>query len=144
MDFVHFYKIKIKWTKGNEGELSEAGLPVIHTATAPPFPGGVPDVWSPEHLFVASINGCVMTTFLAIAENSKLEFESYECSAEGKLEKVEGKYLISEVVLRPVIKVKFEKDLERARRIVIKSENTCLISNSVKTQIFLEPKIISK
>ncbi len=142
MDFVHFYDIKIKWTKGKEGELTEPTLPAIHTGTAPPFPGGVPDVWSPEHLFVASINACLMTTFFAIAENSKLEFESYECGATGKLEKVEGRYMISEVVLKPLIKVKFEKDIERARRIIIKSGNICLISNSVKTQVMLEPEVI--
>ena len=142
MDLVHFYNIKIKWTKGNEGDLSEPTLPVIHTAIAPPFPGGVPDVWSPEHLFVASINSCLMTSFLIIAGNSKLEFESYECTARGKLEKVEDKYMISEVVLKPVIKVKFEKDIERAHRMILKSENICLISNSVKTQILLEPKVI--
>ncbi len=142
MDLVHLYNIKIKLTKGNEGDLSEPTLPVIHTAIAPPFPGGVPDVWSPEHLFVASINSCLMTSFLIIAGNSKLEFESYECTARGKLEKVEDKYMISGVVLKPVIKVKFEKDIERARRMILKSENICLISNSVKTQILLEPKVI--
>jgi organic hydroperoxide reductase OsmC/OhrA len=70
MDIVHFYHIKIKWTKGKEGELSEPALPVIHTGIAPPFPGGVPDVWSPEQLFVASINSCLMTSFLTIAEKS--------------------------------------------------------------------------
>ena len=142
MELVHFYNIDIKWTKGNEGELSEPTLPVIHTAVAPPFPGGIPGVWSPEHLFVASINSCLMTSFLIIAENSGLKFESYECRAGGKLEAVEGKYMISEVVLKPVIKIKFEKDMERARRIILKSENICLISNSVKTRILLEPEVI--
>jgi organic hydroperoxide reductase OsmC/OhrA len=143
MDFVHFYEITIKWAKGREGDLSEPTLPIIHTATAPPFPGGVPDIWSPEHLFVASINACMMTTFLAIAENSKLAFESYECSARGKLEKVDKIYMISQVVLKPIVRVTFEKDIDRTRRILIKSERHCLISNSVKTKIILEPEIIS-
>src|SRR6056297_2035496 len=135
MDLVHYYEIKAKWTNGKEGELSEPTLPTIHMATAPTFPGGVPNVWSPEHLFVASINGCLMTTFFAIAENSRLEFESYECRAQGKMENVEGRYMISEVVLKPLIKVKYEKDIKRARRIVTKAETMCLVSNSVKTRV---------
>jgi organic hydroperoxide reductase OsmC/OhrA len=143
MDIVHFYDTKIKWTKENEGVLSEASLAPILTAIAPPFPGGVPGVWSPEHLFVASINACLMTTFLVIAKNSKLEFSDYECAAIGKLAQIDDKYMISEVVLKPVIKVKYEKDIQRAQRVIIKSKNMCLISNSVKTQILLEPKIIS-
>jgi len=141
MDIVHFYDNKVTWTKGREGVLSEPTLPSIEIATPPPFIGGVPNVWSPEHLFVASINVCLMTTFSAIAENSKLDFESYDCFAKGKLERIDGKYVISEVILKPKIKVKLEKDIERAGRIILKSENNCLISNSVKTKILLEPEI---
>jgi organic hydroperoxide reductase OsmC/OhrA len=84
-----------------------------------------------------------MTTFAAVAENSKLEIESYSCEGTGKLEKVDGDFMISEIELKPVIKIKFEKDKERAERIIHKSENICLISNSVKTKIILNPQIIT-
>ena len=113
----------------------------ITVATPPEFPGGVPNTWTPEHLFVASVNVCLMTTFLAIAENSKLEFVDYSSDAEGKLEKVDGVYMISEIILTPHISVKFEKDIERAQRIIEKAEYHCLISNSVKTNIVLNPII---
>ena len=143
MDMVHYYEIKAKWKQGKEGELTEPTLPAIHTGTAPPFPGAVANAWAPEHLFVAAINGCLMTTFFAIAENSRLAFDFYECRARGKLEKVDGRYMISEVVLQPLIRVTFEKDIDRAERIIQKSENICLISNSVKTKIVLDPEIVS-
>ena len=39
---------------------------------------------------MASVNSCFMTTFLAIAENSKLEVVKFHADAEGKLERVEG------------------------------------------------------
>ena len=42
----------------------------------------------------AAVDSCLMTTFLAIAENSGLEFLHFESKASGKLEKVDGKYLI--------------------------------------------------
>ena len=51
--------------------------------------------------------------------------------------------MISQIELKPVIKIKFEKDKERAERIIHKSENICLISNSVKTKIILSPQIIT-
>jgi len=142
MDLPHFYETNVRWSRGKEGEISASALPPIHMGTALPFPGGRPDVWSPEHLFVAAINGCLMTTFFAIAENSSLAFESYECSASGKMEQVEGSYMITEVRLKPVIRITHEKDLKRARRIIDKSESLCLVSNSVKTRIVLEPEIL--
>ena len=143
MEEVHYYNTNVKWDEGRVGTLSSPTLDSFKVATPPEFPEGVPNIWSPEHLFVASVNTCLMTSFAAVAENSKLEVESYSCEGIGKLEKVEGKFMISEIELKPEIKIKHEKDIERADRIIRKSENLCLISNSVKTKIILNPKIIT-
>ena len=83
-----------------------------------------------------------MTTFVAVAENSKLEIDSFSSEATGKLEKVDGKFMISEVELKPTVKIKLEKDRERAERIIQKAENLCLISNSAKSKIILTPQIL--
>lgn len=141
MENVHYYKTNVKWDEGRIGTLSSPTLESFKVATPPEFPKGVPNTWSPEHLYVASINICLMTTFVAVAENSKLEFETYSCESIGKLEKIDGKFMISEIELIPEIKIKNEKDIERAERIIHKSDNLCLISNSVKTKIVLNPKI---
>jgi organic hydroperoxide reductase OsmC/OhrA len=106
-------------------------------ATPPQFPKGLEGVWSPEHFFTAAVNGCFMTTFLAIAENSKLSFTSFHCTADGKLEKVDGKYLMTEVVLKPILVIESESDREKAERILQKSETACLISNSIKSKVSL-------
>ena len=65
-------------------ELNKKNSVCIEVATPPEFPKGIAGIWSPEHLFVAAISGCLMTTFLAIAENSTLEFTSFSCQAKGK------------------------------------------------------------
>ncbi|MCR4416144.1 MAG: OsmC family protein [Ignavibacteria bacterium] len=141
MSEVHFYEINLKWTEQKKGLLSASGLPDIEVATPPQFSGGHEGIWSPEHLFVSSVAVCIMTTFLAIAELSKLEFVSYESRATGKLEKVDNKYMFTEVTIEPIIKIKYEKDLERAERIIHKAEANCLISNSIKSKVVLNPKI---
>ena len=141
MNDVYFYSTNVEWKEGRIGELASSSFPRIKVATPPEFKSGVPDVWSPEHLFVASINICLMTTFLAIAENSNLEFISFSSSATGKLEKVDGKFMISEVELNPVVKIKDEKQKEKTLRILDKSEKSCLISNSVRSKIILNPQI---
>jgi organic hydroperoxide reductase OsmC/OhrA len=143
MDNIHYYNTVVKWDEGRVGLLSSPTLDSFKVATPPEFPKGVPNIWSPEHLYVASVNVCLMTTFAAVAENSKLEIESYSCEGTGKLEKVDGAFMISEIELKPLIKLKFEKDKERAERIIIKSENICLISKSVKSKIILSPQIIT-
>jgi peroxiredoxin-like protein len=141
MDNIHTYNLHLDWQKGRIGQFSSSEVPDLDVATPPQFPKGVPDIWSPEHLLVGALSSCLMTTFLAIAENSNLLFTSFECDAEGKLEKVDGRFMMSEVTLRPKVVINHEKDRERALRIIEKAENACLISNSVKSKINLEPQI---
>ena len=143
MEDKYYYNTSVKWDEGRVGTLSSPTLDSFKVATPPEFSKGVPNTWSPEHLYVASVNVCLMTTFAAVAENSKLEIESYSCDGTGKLEKVNCDYMINEIELKPMIKIKFEKDKERTERIIHKSENICLISNSVKTKIILSPQIIT-
>ncbi len=142
METAHHYNVNINWENDRKGLMSSPVLNSnIEVATPPEFPGGMPGIWSPEHLLVAAVNSCLMTTFLAISENSKLNFVKFESNADGKLEKVDGKYMISEIVLSPVLTIHNESDRDRALRILEKSEAACLISNSVKSTITFKPEI---
>lgn len=142
MDTVHHYEVRLNWESERKGLMSS---PVLHSnievATPPEFPSGMPGIWSPEHLLVASVNSCLMTTFLAIAENSKFDFVDFESRADGKLEKVDGKFMISEIVLAPVLTISKDRDREKALRLLQKSEAACLISNSIKSTIVFQPEI---
>jgi len=139
---AHYYNVNLNWTLGRKGKISSPELDnSIKVATPPEFPRGIEGVWSPEHLLTASVVSCFMTTFLSIAENSKLEFESFDCAAKGKLENIEGKYLMTEIILEPILVINKETNLDRAERILYKSEAACLISNSIKSKITMTPTI---
>ena len=143
----HFYNVEVNWNKDRKGvmcspELIRDANTCIEVATPPEFPKGMPGIWSPEHLFTASVSTCLMTTFLAIAENSKLEFSNFSCKSKGKLERVEGKFLMSEILLEPSVTITDEKYREKAEKVLQKSEAACLISNSIKSKITMVPTIL--
>lgn len=142
-DTEYIYEVEINWKEGRRGTLCSSSLDkTIDVATPPEFPGGVEKVWSPEHLFISSVSSCFMTTFLAIAEYSKLEFENFSVHAEGKLSKAEdGLFVVSEIVLKPDIVIINEKFADKAVRIMEKSEKACLITRSIKTKVTLESKV---
>lgn len=138
----HLYDVTVIWENDRKGSMSSTVLnDKIEVATPPEFPKGMAGIWSPEHLLVAAVNSCLMTTFLAIAENSKLGFSGFHSKASGKLETVEGKYMISEITLSPVVTVSNPNHKEKAERILQKSEAACLISNSIKSKIIFKPEI---
>ena len=139
---THFYNVDVKWKSDRKGEMSSPELSQnIEVATPPQFPKGMGNIWSPEHLFTAAVSSCLMTTFLAIAENSKLDFVHFECSSKGKLEQIDGKFLMTEVILEPVVTIKNESEREKAEKVLQKSEANCLISNSVKSKITMISEI---
>lgn len=136
----YYYNVDINWEDSRKGimcspELNKENSVCIEVATPPEFPKGIEGIWSPEHLFVAAISGCLMTTFLAIAENSTLEFTSFSCQAKGKMERIQGKLMMSEILLKPTVVIHNEKYTDKAMRILKKAEDACLIAHSVKSKI---------
>lgn len=146
---AHYYNVDIAWNKERKGVMCSPELNLtsnqssscIEVATPPEFPKGIPGIWSPEHLFTAAVSSCLMTTFLAIAENSRLDFVSFNCQSKGKLDQVDGKYMMTEIILEPTVVIADEKDREKAERVLQKSEAACLISNSIKSKVTMIPVI---
>ena len=146
---AHFYNVDVTWNKERKGIMCSSELNVengvakscIEVATPPEFPKGIPGIWSPEHLFTAAASSCLMTTFLSIAENSKLDFTHFKCNSKGKLDQVDGKFMMTEIILEPTVTISNEKDREKAQRVLQKSEAACLISNSIKSKVTMIPHI---
>ena len=139
---VYNYQTTVKWTEQRKGIMSCAGKPEVQVATPPEFKGHE-GMWSPEDLFVASANICLMTTFLAVAERAGLAFSAYESAAEGRLELVEGKFQFTAITIRPSITLKSGDDVAQAKELIEKAERNCLISNSLKATVSLDPVIRS-
>jgi organic hydroperoxide reductase OsmC/OhrA len=140
---THYYNVNINWDNNRKGllcspELNKENGICIQVATPPEFEKGNAGIWSPEHLFVAAVSGCLITTFLAIAENSTLEFPSFNCQAKGILEMIDGKLMISEILLKPTILIHNAKYMDKAIHVIKKAENEYLISHSIKSKINME------
>jgi peroxiredoxin-like protein len=137
----YYYETHIYWKGRRRGLVEVSELPSI-TTSAPPEFEGEPGFWTPEHLLVAAVETCLMTTFLAIAEKSRLPIVSYRSSTLAKLAAVEGAGLgFTKLTVRPVIKVEREEDREKAERLLAKAEKHCFVSNALKTPVQLEPSV---
>jgi organic hydroperoxide reductase OsmC/OhrA len=139
----HEYMVRVGSTGLKTGELTSAedGLPDIGVASPPQF-GGPGETWSPEHLFVAALASCLMTTFRSIAEASGLEVEGYVDRAVGHLTQDENRlYRVDTVTLSPEIVISDTSKLEKAYRILDKAEKACLVSRSVNTEVTVNGSI---
>ena len=136
------YPVAVRWTGERRGiGSSRDGLPDLEFAPPPAF-NGPQGVWTPEHLFVLAAASCWLTTFLAVAAASKVEVDAVECPGEGALERGDDRlFRITRIVLRPRIRVARQSDQDLVLRLAQKAESVCLIRNSMRTEITLEPEV---
>ncbi|MGH9602249.1 MAG: OsmC family protein [Terriglobales bacterium] len=138
---VYRYRTSARWTASRKGEVGAESVFEPLVFSAPTEFGGEPNQWTPEHMFVAAVSSCFVTTFGVIAGLSKFPFAELEVTAEGVLEKEEGGYRFTQVILRPMLTLEREEDRERGLRLLEKAERSCLIARSISAQMVLEPQL---
>jgi peroxiredoxin-like protein len=138
----HVYTARL--TGGAEGYavVTATGVPELRTAPPADF-DGPGDAWSPEQFLMAAVETCLLFTFRAVAQASKLEFTSLEVSGEGTVDRKDGATRFTQIVLHPRLTLPPGADRARALRVLEKSEKACLISASLSTPVRLESEIVS-
>jgi organic hydroperoxide reductase OsmC/OhrA len=74
---------------------------------------------------------CFVLSFRAIAAASKFRWLSLEASTRGTLDKAEGAMRFTRFDTQAKLHVPAGTDLERAKRLLEKAEQLCLVSNSL-------------
>jgi peroxiredoxin-like protein len=136
------YRVSVTWMNNREGWGEAEGVKDAVKFSAPPEFGGRPGFWSPEQLLVLAANSCFLSSFLFFADRSRVSLAGYRADAEGRLERVQGRgFHLAEITLRPVVVLEREADMDRARQMLEKAERACIISNSLKTAVRVEPRL---
>ena len=138
---VFRYASEVRWKSGRTGLVCCPGKPDLAVSSPLEFKGEA-GKWTPEDMFMASLNVCTMLTFLAFAQHKGLSFISYESDAEGTLESVEGKYRFTEVSLHPHLTLKSPADVELARKVLEDAHANCFVANSITAAVKIFPQFL--
>jgi len=130
-DFPHHYAASARADAEGDVTLESPRLPALVSAAPAEF-GGPGDRWSPETMLVAAVADCFILTFRAIARGSKLAWTSLSCEVEGTLDRVERVTQFTGFRVRASLRVPAGTDETRAKRLLERAEQGCLITNSLK------------
>jgi len=130
-DFPHHYAASARADAEGDVTLESPRLPALVSAAPAEF-GGPGDRWSPETMLVAAVADCFILTFRAIARGSKLAWTSLSCEVEGTLDRVERVTQFTGFRVRASLRVPAGTDEARAKRLLERAEQGCLITNSLK------------
>lgn len=140
--FPHTYTISAKSSPADDVTLENSDLPTLRSAPPAQF-GGPGNKWSPEDLLVAAIADCFVLTFHAIAQASRFTWIDIECIAEGKLDKVERQASFTSINLVAKLTVEEGIDLDKAKSLLEKAEENCMITNSLRSTCTLVSSVVT-
>ena len=135
----HLYAVTLIGEGGPRGTLGAGPRPSLAGGPPPEF-GGTDQVWSPEHLLLASASLCLMTTYAAIAAKSKLEYAGYESRAEGTLDKTPEGLRFTRIALKVTVRC---ADTEKASRLLDMAKKHCIVSNSLRQPVEVEGSVVA-
>jgi organic hydroperoxide reductase OsmC/OhrA len=145
---AHSYPFSIRWTGttadpsySTDATAVAAGKSTIPVSSAPEFRGN-PARWNPEDLLGAALSTCHMLTFLALCAKARVEVKDYEDRAESVLDTVGKVTCVTEVQLRPVIRVAPGTSMAKVVELFEKAHKYCFVANSVKCRVVLAPRVV--
>lgn len=129
------FNVALKWIENHTGSLATADTSSIIKVATPTEFGGEGKEWSPETLFLASVNSCFMSTFLVFAKKFGLSFSGISCETTGMVEMVDGHFEFTTVDVFPKIRINSIEMADKVQLALEKTEKYCLVSHSLKTRV---------
>jgi organic hydroperoxide reductase OsmC/OhrA len=139
--FPHIYPVTASARSDSNVTLSTPGVESIDSAAPAEF-GGPGDRWSPESLLVAAVADCFILSFKAIARASRFDWSALECHVDGTLERIEGSTRFTGFSLNVTLTIAADANPDKAERLLVKAEHSCLITNSLTADTQLATEVV--
>ncbi len=132
------FRVGVEWEGGRLTSVSSPEKSVLEVATPPEFRGGLPGIWSPEDLLVASVASCYSVTLAAIAERREIPLYALHVSGTGHVTgRDDGSFGFVAIELTAALRTDPEL-LEAAASAAHQAERACLISMALDVPVHVE------
>jgi organic hydroperoxide reductase OsmC/OhrA len=110
-------------------------------ASAPTQFGGPKGNWSPEDFFSAAVSSCFILTFKNYSRVKKISWKSIDVEVDAFLDKTSQGLQFTKVIIKPKLEVCNDSDVDICLKALHKSEELCLVTNSMNCEFELIPKV---
>ena len=133
----HRYGIRTEWHEGRRVSLESPGKPPLEVALPSDFENGVPGVWSPEELLIASLATCFELTMIAVAQSRGVPLHSLRVDATGYVNHKRHLYRLALLELEVHVETDAGSEPE-VQRIAAMAHEGCLVGNALDVPVRLE------
>lgn len=145
---MHRFPLSLRWRGPSDGDayargaLAEApGKAPLDLSAGPAFQGDG-RLWNPEDLLGASLSACHLLSFLSLCERAGLVLRGYEDRAEVVLGAVRKVPQVTEIHLRPRVRIARAGDAEAAAELCRRAARLCFVGNALRARVTVEPEVI--
>jgi peroxiredoxin-like protein len=139
----HYFHLKANWP-GNRNDIGSIHAQNLQTKISIPEEMDGPGVGTnPDEMLLGAATTCYIITLAAMLERSKIEKVSLVVESSAVVDVTDGIFIYKKIIHRPTLVIVNEKDFKMATRLLLKAEDTCMISKALKgnVEIELEPTL---
>lgn len=138
--FPHRYSATVSRTFASRARVEAPPRPALQAGPSTELDGDVAS-WSAEHLLLASIGVCLLTTFEALAARDRIELARWEAAVHGTVERTPDGLMFTSIVIS--IEMEIGGDVERVERTLEDTRRYCLVLNSLRAPVVIETQIVT-
>lgn len=131
----HEYEASLEWAGAGLATATAGPRPLIDVGPPPEF-GGDAAHWSPEHLLLSALNGCLLATFAAIAKAQHLSVKVYESRARATLARTDQGVGFTSFELSLTVVGDAENE-QRLRAAVWLAKQRCFVAGALRLPVQL-------
>lgn len=138
---LHHFHLHADWPGGRNdiGTIQAGNLQT--KISVPPEMDGPGIGTNPDQMLLGAASTCYIITLAAMLERSHIKKVSLTMESEAIVDVTNGVFTYKKIIHRPSLVLSYEtteKDLEKARKLVDKSESSCMISRAIKGNVEVE------
>ncbi|MFB6801205.1 OsmC family protein [Peribacillus butanolivorans] len=138
---MHHFHLSAEWP-GGRNDIGTIQSGNLQTQISVPTEMKGPGIGTnPDEMLLGAASTCYIITFAAMLERSKIEKVSLTMQSEALVDVTNGVFTFKKIIHRPTLvlaSITSEKEAEKARKLAVKAESSCMISRAIKGNVEVE------
>ena len=131
----HRYSASLCRTLASRARIEAPPRAPLHGGLSPEQGGDV-DAWCPEHMLLASLGLCMLTTFEAFAARDGIELVSWNARVNGTVEQTPEGPMFTSIVFE--LDLEITGNVERFEATIDDTKRYCLVQNALRVPVVIE------
>ena len=134
----YYFHLKADWP-GNRSGVGTIQAQNLQTKISIPQEMDGPGIGTnPDEMLLGAATTCYIITLAAMLERSRIEKISLVVDSSAVVDVTNGIFTYKKIIHRPTLVIVNEKDTKMANRLLLKAEDTCMISKALRGNVVIE------